>query len=171
VKKTFASFGAVSSLTVALVMVAAVPSSYAEEELPVLGSASATDSELGESTVDVNSLEVSEDGTYAMLTYTVHSEGASIGQDDFRNSTYLYTGFGFTGVTMVDEDAGLRYNTALDSTGQCLCAVSTASRRIMREIDSGGSATYWASYLISEETTSVSVEVPGFEPVTDIAVE
>jgi hypothetical protein len=166
------SLSVVAAGAVALMTILAVPSSYAEEELPVIASADASNASWEGSTVDVNSLDVSESGGYATLTYTITSANASIRDSEFQNSTYLYTGYGMTGIVLVDTENGYRYNTALDSTGQCMCSVNTASTlEMVRTVEAGRSATFWASYLISEETTSVSVEVPGFEPVTDIAVE
>ncbi|MFC4560696.1 hypothetical protein ACFO4E_02370 [Nocardiopsis mangrovi] len=164
------SAGAVSAVT--LVSILAVPSSYAAEEIPVLASADASESGWGDSSIDVNRLEVSEDGGYATLTYTVHYEGSGrVGLVDFQNTTYLYTAYGHSGVVLVDEENGFRYNPAFDSTGQCMCAVNTAAPEMARDLESGDSATYWASYLISEDTTSVNVEVPGFDPVADIPIE
>jgi hypothetical protein len=164
----------VAAFTVALFSVSVVPSSHAEEELPVAGSANAAeDSDLGDSTVDVNRIQASEEGGYVTLTYTIHNESdGEIRESLFTNDIYLYEAArGNTGVLLVDETNGVQYNPASDSTGQCMCAINTAASNMARRLASGDSATYWASYLISEETTSVSVEVPGFEPVTDIAVE
>ncbi|WP_156184937.1 hypothetical protein [Allosalinactinospora lopnorensis] len=156
----------------ALAVVAIVPSSYAENELPVVGSADTSHSDWGDSTVNVNQVEVSEDGGYAIVAWTVNNDGGSnINLTDFWHATYLYQDNGTAGVVLVDDDNGIRYNAVRDSAERCLCSGVFTRAHTKAIVKSGQSATYWASYILREEAEEVTIEIPGFEPITDVAVE
>ncbi|MBB4930138.1 hypothetical protein F4561_000958 [Lipingzhangella halophila] len=161
-----------ASLVVALVAVTAVPASHAQDELPVIESADASHSDWGDSTVDINQVEMSEEGGYVTVAWTVNNEGETkFGVTDFGHDTYLYTDDGTAGVALVDEENGLRYNAVNDSADYCLCAGISQAPDVKFRISPGDSVTYWTSYFISEETNEVAVEVPGFEPVSGIPIE
>jgi hypothetical protein len=155
--------------TAAAVIVGA-PASHAQEELPVLASANAASDDLGDSTVDVNRVERGAGG-YTNISWTVNVRSGSFNLIGMRNDLYLYGDHDMSGVTVLDEEGQTRYHPLVDTEDVCVCAGTFHPGDFVDMVEAEQSSTYWGSYLLPEDVATVTLEVPGFDPVTDIPVE
>ncbi|WP_144390126.1 hypothetical protein [Marinactinospora thermotolerans] len=143
------------------------------DSLPKLSTGSASRTEWRGATVEINEIKRSSTGSYASLTWTLINESDStINLGEMRNRTYYYKGsHDGSGVVLIDEENSLRHNPFIDSQGKCLCAGSEhAPLKFELLTEPGESTTYWASYQLSEDTETVTVEIPGFLPIKDVPV-
>ncbi|MDD6793176.1 MAG: hypothetical protein PUE00_13570 [Thermobifida fusca] len=167
-------------LTTALVL--AMPSAHAQdsietapssEDLPSIGSTTATHSAWEGARIEINELKRSATGQYTSLVWTLYNNSKTeIWLHEFKNSVYSYpSGASGNGLVLIDEERGIRFNTYIDSEKGCLCA--GADHNVVSFVlrtDPGGKSTYWASYQIPEETKKVTIEIPGFHPVKDVPI-
>jgi len=162
-----------TSLTLGLIAFVAVgggTASHAEAELPVLGSANAASGDLGDSTVDVNQVQRGAGG-YTSIAWSVNIRSGSFNLVGMRNDLYLYGDHDMAGVTVLDEEGQVRYHPLVDSEAVCVCAGTFHPGDFVDLVEAEQSSTYWSSYLLPEDVATVTLEVPGFEPVTDVPVE
>ncbi|MBB6170656.1 hypothetical protein HNR23_000716 [Nocardiopsis mwathae] len=142
--------------------------------LPDLGTASASNSDWGDSTVTVNQLVQSDNGGYTSLTWTVHDQGGNkIRVSNFRNTVFPYGAQGLTpanGVALLDTDNEIRFYPSKDDEGECLCSGPRTPRDYATTVPENGEATYWAAFDLPEGLSSVDIEIPGFQPVTNVPV-
>lgn len=164
---TVALFGASGLLLLA------TPASYAQDELPVVASAEASHSGYEDSTIDVHWAERSEEGGFTSVAWSVNLDKES-GRFDaiyLINDIYQYEGTAVSEVTLLDEESEIRYHPLQDSEQRCLCTGSFRGPEVTYRLDGGSSGLFWTTYLLEEETSTVSLEVNGFETVSDIPVE
>lgn len=175
------SFLAASLLTVALVLTTTAAHAQDSVEtapsysktLPSIGSTTATYSAWEGARIEINELKRSTTGEYTSLTWTLYNNSnTEIILHHFKNPVYLYpSDTSGNGLVLIDEERKIRFNTYIDSEGNCLCAgaendfVSFGLRT-----PPGNYNTYWASYQIPEETKKVTIEIPGFHPVKDVPI-
>ncbi|GAB3210203.1 hypothetical protein GCM10027294_27610 [Marinactinospora endophytica] len=141
--------------------------------IPSLGSSASSRTNWEGAEVEVNELKRSSTGGYTSLTWTLHNNSTeTISLGEMRNKIYYYKGsHDGSGVALIDEENSYRYNPFIDSNEKCLCAGadhSPAKFKLLTE--PGESTTYWASYQLSEDTETVTVEIPGFLPIKDVPV-
>ncbi|WP_147280050.1 hypothetical protein [Marinitenerispora sediminis] len=138
-----------------------------------LGTSVASTSAWDGATIEVNALDRSTTGEYTQLVWTLHNESDTrIRLQDFGNRTYLYPGSTLgSGLVLIDEEHGIRYHPYIDADQDCLCAGSDyVPSKFQLTTHPGTQNTYWASYQLSEDTDTVTVEIPGFLPIADVPV-
>ncbi|MFC7329797.1 hypothetical protein [Marinactinospora rubrisoli] len=138
-----------------------------------LGSSRATHSAWDESTIEINALDRSASGRYTQLVWTLHNRADEyISLNAFENTTYWYPGAtNGSGLVLFDEENEIRYHPYIDTEQDCVCAgADHAPTRFRLFTQPGTQNTYWASYQLSEDTDSVTVEIPGFLPIQDVPV-
>ncbi|MGI5120783.1 hypothetical protein ACQEU5_14780 [Marinactinospora thermotolerans] len=139
----------------------------------ILGSAESSNSAWKGAEIQINELKKTSNEGYASLTWTLVNESQEqISLTGFNNRTYLYRkAAAASGVVLIDENASIRYNPLMDSEGDCICAGADYSPgKFVLQTEPGASTTYWASYQLSEDTETVTVEIPGFLPIKDVPV-
>ncbi len=152
----------------------------ANEDLPVQGSANPdtdeTDEEI-DASADVNQLQQAETGGYTSLTWTLkNNERGRFTISDFSHETYTYGIKGMTeasGVALVDQESGTRYYPLKDDseTEVCLCSGTQRSAKFQGSVSDGEQATYWAAFSLPEDLSTVTVDIPKFEPIEDVQIE
>lgn len=166
------SSGITCVLSSALILVAS-PASHAKEELPVLATTKAdAGSDYKGATIEVRSAKRSKAGSFTTVSWTVKNDSKTdFKVVDMDNDVYSYGGNEVSGVTLVDEQAGIRYNPLQDSERHCLCAGSFGSGEFLAYIAPDNQGTYWSSYLVPKDVKKVSLKVPGFNQTKEITIE
>ncbi|GAA4934345.1 hypothetical protein GCM10023224_13600 [Streptomonospora halophila] len=88
----------------------------------------------------------------------------------FSNPTYIYREPVFSGVTLLDENQNVRHNPVMDEQDYCSCSGYSPRSPYAPFVRPGESVDYWAMYYIPENTKSVDVKIPGFDPIEDVPV-
>ncbi|GAA3754684.1 hypothetical protein HDA32_004293 [Spinactinospora alkalitolerans] len=172
-------------LTVAAVGFFATPLSYADESgesgsdeqrvIPVVATSDPSNTSWEGANAEVNQIQRSESSNYTSLTWSVRNNSQQdINFTDFSESGYVYEVLSTSGVTLLDEKNGIRYYPYIDSEEHCVCSgpgYSSGSGQFHAIVQPEGYATYWDAYKLSEDTTEVTVEIPGFLPIQNVPVE
>ncbi|WP_152522996.1 hypothetical protein [Nocardiopsis potens] len=147
-------------------------SSYADEELPVLATANASDSKLGDSYIEVNEVKRSSEGGYTQVTWTLRARGG-VDYDSSKqeNELYYYLENGMSGVTALDKENQIRYHPLQDEKKVCMCAGTYRPVNFITTVGDEKSSPYWNSFLFPESTSEISLEFPGFEPTQKISLK
>ncbi|RNL83493.1 hypothetical protein EFW17_15960 [Halostreptopolyspora alba] len=130
-----------------------------------------------DATVEVNQLRQTESGGYTSLTWSLqNNESKDIDIIEFKNETYTYGIKGKTeaaGVALVDEEKGVRYYPLKDSSEEevCLCSGAERTSTFQNSVSDGEKATYWSAFNLPEDVSTVTVDIPKFEPIEDVQIE
>ncbi|QVQ53771.1 hypothetical protein J4H86_08685 [Spiractinospora alimapuensis] len=123
-------------------------------------------------TAKVNALDRTDNGVTA-LAWTLVNEGndtISI-QANVVGNTYLYRGWAFSGVTLLDQEDQVRYHPLMDDDGGCLCSAGEGvPPEFVTIVGANRHATYSSMFQLPEDVDAVTVEIPGFEPIEDVPV-
>ncbi|GLU47758.1 hypothetical protein [Nocardiopsis ansamitocini] len=143
------------------------------ESRPILGTSEASKSTWDGAIVEIRELKRSKTGEYAQLVWTLkNNSNANISLVELENTTYIYPGSSTgSGLVLIDEKQGVRFNPYIDSDQDCMCAGADHLPTMFHLITYPEfQNTYWASYRLSAETEKVTVEIPGFLPIKDVPV-
>ena len=116
--------------------------------------------------VEVNGLSRGGDGTVTLRLTLVNEQGTSeIGGYDLVHPEHEVADFASVGgVHLLDSRTMTKVEVDRGPDGRCIC-----SRRM--SVEPGGRAHVWARYsALDPATASVSVMVPGFEPIDGVPV-
>ncbi|WP_241479645.1 hypothetical protein [Nocardiopsis lucentensis] len=83
--------------------------------------------------------------------------------------SYTYTGPYFSGVTVVTTDESSRFHPVMDGAGSCVCSGDTA-HDFKRQIPPNEQVAYWSLFSVPSDVESVTVEIPGFDPIEDVPI-
>ena len=138
--------------------------------LEVLGSADGKDAASADLIADVNSVERNEEGNLTSVTWSITNENTNpVVLTWLHDQSYSYSGPYFSGVTAISGDEGKRFHPVMDGSGKCLCSGNT-SQNFSERIIAGKTTTYWSLFSIPSSVESLTVEIPGFEPIEDIPI-
>lgn len=137
-----------------------------------LATAKAKDAELKDLQVDVMSFKRDASG---MVT-VVWSATNNGGQDLYVHSRFskpvsnvlYYLGDGAMGVTLRDDASGQRYYTLRDSEQRCVCYEIVPGGH--STLKPGQKATYFNTFKPPADLRGATIEIPGYEPVSNIAI-
>ncbi|MQA85140.1 MAG: hypothetical protein GEV03_11065 [Streptosporangiales bacterium] len=129
--------------------------------------------------VEINDVRADSRGL-AVLRFTITNEGPQPFDvqnltDEERDPAVGFEHFTCrkapSGVTLVDPEAKERYHPVLRFDGDNRYCVNTRfSFPKVNPVERGRRLTLYTAYVLPSEVRSVTVEVPGFEPVEDVQV-
>lgn len=147
-------------------------SAIAEEDPHVLGAGQGTESESQGLTAEANKAERNEKGNLVSIDWSVANETDSDVPLTwlYEQQTYTYNGNYYSGVTIIDSESDTRYHPIMDQAGKCVCAGNT-SNRFYNQVAAGGKSAYWSLFSTPSDVETLTLEVPGFEPIEDIPID
>lgn len=129
--------------------------------------------------VEINDLRADSRGL-AALRFTVTNEGSEPFDvqeltDEERDPAVGFEFFSCrkapSGVTVVDPEAEQRYHPVFRFDGNTRHCLNTRfSFPQVNPVEQGRQLTLYTAYVLPSDVQSVTVEVPGFEPVEDVPV-
>ncbi|WP_246062056.1 OmpA family protein [Haloactinospora alba] len=123
--------------------------------------------------VAVNAVQRSSSGGLTSLTYTITNNGNEEADPiyHFLKSGIFNCGQAsdsrLDGIQLIDEKTNTKYKTLTKSNEDCLAPKGNGDAA---DIAAGESRTVWSSYWTEDETSKVTVDIPGFEPVKNVPV-
>lgn len=123
--------------------------------------------------VAVNAVQRSPNGGLTSLTYTITNNGNEEADPIYR---FLKSGIfncgeasdsRLDGIQLIDEETNTKYKTLTKSNEDCLTPKGNGDAA---DIPAGESRAVWSSYWTEDETSKVTVDIPGFEPVKNVPV-
>ncbi|MFW6639176.1 hypothetical protein ACOALZ_03945 [Nocardiopsis algeriensis] len=121
-------------------------------------------------TASVHEAKRDKSGSFLSITWGIeNNSGERVVLTWLSTTTYTYTGSSFSGVTVRSTETGIKHHPIMDSEGNCLCSGNTSSN-LQTGIDHGDQISYWSTYSVPEDVDTVTVEIPGFEPIEDIPI-
>ncbi|MFV2197432.1 hypothetical protein [Nocardiopsis sp. LOL_012] len=156
-------------LALAAILLFNTSSTTAASELEYLGESPGNTRPSSDSIAYVHTAERNEAENFLSITWSIKNQGdRSISISWAANPYYTYSGPYYSGVTISDS-ASNRFHPVMDGTGACLCAGNTSSdfRGRVRENEQ---IYYWSLYSVPADVDTVTVEIPGFEPIEDIPI-
>ncbi|WP_152442539.1 hypothetical protein [Nocardiopsis kunsanensis] len=160
---------ALAMLPLALTANASASPQY--KELESLGIGEGISEEADGLKVEANSAERNGNGNLVSVTWSVQNF-----TDDYvtltwlHDRSYTYSGSYFSAVTATDEDSGTLHHPVMDGNNECLCSGNT-SRYFNRDVHPDGQLTYWSLFSTPSDVETLTLEVPGFEPIEDIPID
>lgn len=140
------------------------------KNLDVINSSEGSSEDSSELTAEVNKAEKSDTGNLVSITWSIENEGNSKSTLTWLyDRSYAYSGSYFSGVTLTDSSASSRYHPIMDGFGQCLCS-GNISNDFTLGVNPKEKNTYWSLFSVPEDVDTVTVEIPGFEPIEDIPI-
>ncbi|WP_436890757.1 hypothetical protein [Nocardiopsis dassonvillei] len=140
------------------------------ENLETLGSAESSETRSSGLSAAVHEARRDESSSFLFVTWSIENDSSERKVLTWLSgSTYIYSGSSFSGVTITSPESGEKYYPVMDSHGMCLCSGNT-SNNIQTGLDPGGQVAYWSTYSVASEAQTITVEVPGFEPIEDIPI-
>ncbi|MDT0327591.1 hypothetical protein [Nocardiopsis lambiniae] len=119
---------------------------------------------------EANQADRNKEGNLLSLTWSIKNEGSErVVLTWLAGKSYLYSGGNYAGVTIVDPEGNSRYHPIMDNLGSCLCSGSSSSN-FKKRIEPGEQVAYWSMFSVPKNVESVTLEIPGFEPIEDIPV-
>ncbi|WP_064972179.1 MULTISPECIES: hypothetical protein [Nocardiopsis] len=139
-------------------------------DLEVLGSASGTDELSGQLRAEVNEASRNESGNLLSVTWSIRNPGDErVVLSWFNQYSYMYSGPNFAGITAFDPETGTRFHPIMDSENYCLCS-GEYSVQLQETALPGETVSYWSMYSVPSDLETISVEIPGFDPIEDVPV-
>lgn len=140
------------------------------KEIEALGASHGNDSESSSLIAEVNSAERNESGNLLSVTWSIENTGNDSSVLVWLTDlSYIYKGGAyFSGVTAISSES-IRYHPIMDGSGECLCAGNT-SEDFRQRVSPGEKMTYWSMYSVPEDLESITIEIPGFDPIEDIPI-
>jgi hypothetical protein len=140
------------------------------DNLDSLGSAPGNESHTSDLNAEVHEATRNEAGNLLSITWSIENTGSEDTSITWIGDySYEYDGPYFSGVIATSEDGSERYHPIMDENQACLCSGDINSDfRIRLEPDE--QIAYWSMFSVPTDVDSVSVEIPGFEPIEDIPI-
>ncbi|SHI78496.1 hypothetical protein SAMN05421803_10280 [Nocardiopsis flavescens] len=157
------------SIIFSMGVVSAAPATRSGD-LETLGSSQGNDEQSANLTAEANQASRNTEGNILSITWSIKNEGNErVVLTWLAGRSYLYTGGNYAGVTIVDSNGASRYHPIMDNLGSCLCSGSSSST-FKKRIEPGEQVAYWSMYSVPENVDSVTLEIPGFEPIEDVPI-
>lgn len=85
-----------------------------------------------------------------------------------QGTSYMYNNStSYSGVTIINE--GTKYHPLMDSNGECLCSGNT-SLEMKNSLNPGEKVAYWSMFSVPSDVDTITLEIPGFDPIEDIPI-
>ncbi|WP_231972553.1 hypothetical protein [Nocardiopsis alborubida] len=142
-----------------------------QNDFEALGTAPGNETSSSSLTAEVNVAEENESGNLLAVTWSIENSGSEpVVLTWLTDLSYTYSGGAyFSGVTAFSPENGTRYHPIMDGEGECLCA-GNVSNDFEQRVDSEEKMTYWSMYSVPSDLETISVEIPGFDPIEDIPI-
>ncbi|WP_231640553.1 hypothetical protein [Nocardiopsis sp. NRRL B-16309] len=138
-------------------------------DLDSIGSANGIDSQ-SELTANVHHAERNDAGNLLSVTWSIENPTTDpVVVTWLADRTYTYSGPYFSAVTALSSDGSTRFHPIMDGSGECLCSGNTSSN-FSERVEPGESMAYWSMFSVPSGVESVSIEIPGFEPIEDVPI-
>lgn len=139
-------------------------------ELDSLGSSSGSENQSSELVAEINIAERNEAGNILSVTWSIENTGSDRTTLTWlAGRSYLYSGANYAGVTATSADGTLRFHPIMDETGTCLCSGDNSSA-FKEWVSAGEKISYWSMFSVPSDVESITVEIPGFEPIEDVPI-
>jgi hypothetical protein len=139
------------------------------KDLDLLGSSSGSGSQ-SELVAHVHQAERNEAGNLLSVTWSIENPTSNpVVVTWLADRTYTYSGPYFSAVTALSSDGATRFHPIMDGSGECVCSGNTSSD-FSERVEAGESTAYWSMFSVPSDIESVSVEIPGFDPIEDIPI-
>ncbi|MEC3894337.1 hypothetical protein [Nocardiopsis sp. LDBS1602] len=141
------------------------------DELGSLGTAASNDEVSEGLTAEAHQTERSESGSLVSVTWSVENNGA---EKVFFNwpagTSYMYslTTY-YSGVTATSTEKDMRYHPIMDGESDCLCS-GKLSNDFKEIINPGEQVAYWSMFSVPSDVDTITLEIPGFDPIEDIPI-
>jgi len=140
------------------------------EDMEPLGDSHSNASISSGLTAEVNEAKRNERGNFISITWSLkNTSDKRVVITWMAGRTYKYEGPYFSGVTIFMPEKETRFHPIMDGIGNCLCSGNN-SPDFKERIEPGEKVSYWSLYSIPNEKESLTVEIPGFEPIEDIPI-
>lgn len=154
-----------------LVSTSASSASSEEQHFESLGTAEGNEEESSGLTVEANAVTRNDSGNLVSVTWSIENATDDYVQMTWlHDQSYTYSGPYFSGVTAINSSSGTIFHPVMDGNGECLCAGNT-SGSFFNEVAPGGKTTYWSLFSTPSDVETLTLEVPGFEPIEDIPID
>ncbi|MEU2940367.1 hypothetical protein ABZ620_05335 [Nocardiopsis alba] len=139
--------------------------------LDSLGTSGSNDEISSGLSAEANSAERSESSSVLSVTWSIENSGDSDAYFTWPNgSTYMYNDpLFYSGVTIKSTEENKRYHPIMDSSGECLCS-GNASIDFKERIRPGEQVAYWSMFSVPSDVDTITLEIPGFDPIEDIPI-
>jgi hypothetical protein len=141
------------------------------ENLDSLGSSSSNDEISTGLSAEAHKAELSESGNILSITWSIKNTGSS--GVDFNwpsGKSYMYSNPShYSGVTITPADQGNRYHPVMNGESECLCSGDT-SLDFKERIEPGEQVAYWSMFSVPSDVDTITLEIPGFDPIEDIPI-
>lgn len=139
-------------------------------ELTSLGKAQGSGEESKELIAEIHQAENNEAGNIVSVTWSIENAGRErVVLTWLHDRSYTYSGQYFAGTTAMSDTTGTRYHPVMDSAGECLCSGNTVND-FKERLEPGEKVDYWSMFSIPDDLDTVTIEIPGFEPIEDIPI-
>lgn len=121
--------------------------------------------------LDINKLRRDSNGTVTLIwTMTNNSDERVYPGIDYTGNGVYFPG-GVSGVSLVNKKEKVRYRSLRDpKTGHCICSILGAVGTYSN-LDKGDSGTFYNMYKFPSDVQKVTVEVPHFTSIKDVAIK
>ncbi|WP_433698111.1 hypothetical protein [Nocardiopsis sp. CA-288880] len=140
------------------------------ENLDSLGRSNGNSEESTGLIAEVHQIEQNEDGNIISVTWSIENTSTErVVLTWVKDRSYVYSGQNFAGVTALSSDSEVRYHPIMDGEGECLCSGKT-SNDFSQRVEAGDQIAYWSMFSVPGDVESVTIEIPGFEPIEDVPI-
>ncbi|WP_249188517.1 DUF4352 domain-containing protein [Nocardiopsis sp. MG754419] len=141
------------------------------DDLETLGTASSNEERSNGFSAEAHLAERGESGSFVSVTWSIENIGNAAAYFNWPSGrSYMYSNLNyFSGVTVTSDDGAARHHPLMDATGNCLCS-GNLSFDFKEQINPGEQVAYWSMYSVPEDVDTVTLEIPGFEPIEDIPI-
>ncbi|WP_285731573.1 hypothetical protein [Nocardiopsis sp. ATB16-24] len=157
-------------LTLTTTGMSAASSSPKNSDLAILGSSNGTNDLSRQLVAEVNEAYRNQQGNLLSVTWGIYNTGDNHVVLSWLNQySYVYSGPNFAGVTAFDPKEGKRFHPVMDGENYCLCS-GEYSVQLQETAVPRSTVTYWSMYSVPEDLESITIEIPGFDPIEDIPI-
>ena len=144
----------------------------AEEDSEILETGEGIEPESEGLTAEAHKVEQNERGNLISIDWAIanNTDSDVVLTWLHEQQTYTYNGDYYSGVTVFDPETETRYHPLMDQAGDCVCAGNT-SGRFFNQVVAGGYSPYWSLFSTPSDVETLTLEVPGFEPIEDIPID
>ena len=139
-------------------------------DLDSLGSATGNETQSSNLVAEANIAERNEAGNILSITWSIENTGSDrVTLTWLAGRSYLYSGANYAGVTAMAADGSSRFHPIMDESGSCLCSVDSSSA-FKEWVSPGEKVSYWSMFSVPSDVESITLEIPGFEPIENIPI-
>ncbi|MEU3022411.1 hypothetical protein ABZ644_06930 [Nocardiopsis alba] len=139
-------------------------------ELDTLGSAQSNETISEGLSAEANAAERDNSGTLLSVTWSIENNGGDSAYFDWpTGNSYMYENTPFSGITAISQENDKRFHPIMDGEGSCLCS-GISSIDIKDKIEPGEKVAYWSMFSVPSDVDTITLEIPGFDPIEDIPI-